>query len=89
MIKPGKITDHSFVITVIAFADLHGGDLCQAHFKVPPEGVLVQRLTASLHMALRNTFRVRELNTTRHVIITHSHQEQDLLLVWLACAYLQ
>lgn len=54
MIKPWKITDHSFVITVIAFADFHGSDLCQAHFEIPPEGVFVQRLTASLHVALNN-----------------------------------
>lgn len=60
VIKPGKITDHSFVITVIAFADLHGGDLCQAHFQVPPECVLMQWLTASLHMALNNKFEERE-----------------------------
>ncbi len=56
MIKPGKITDDSFVIAVIAFADFHCGDLCQAHFQVPSESVLMQRLTASLHMALSNTF---------------------------------
>lgn len=56
MIEPGKITDNSFVITMIAFADLHGGDLCQAHFQVPPESVLMQRLTASLHMALDHRF---------------------------------
>lgn len=60
MIKPGKITDHSFVITVIAFADLHGCDLCQTHFQVPPESVLMQGLTASLHMALNKRFGVRE-----------------------------
>lgn len=53
MIKPGKVTDHRFVVAVIAFAYLHCSDLCQAHFQVPPEGVLVQRLTAGLHMALR------------------------------------
>lgn len=68
MIKPGKITDYSFVITVIAFADLHGGDLCQAHFKVPPESVLMQRLTASLHMALNNTFAVRERDCMRETL---------------------
>lgn len=55
MIKPGEITDHSFVVTVIAFADLHGSDLRQAHFQIAPKSVLVQRLTASLHMALKNT----------------------------------
>lgn len=60
MIKPWKITDYSFVITVIAFADLHGSDLCQTHFQVAPESVLVQRLTAGLHMALNNRFRVRK-----------------------------
>lgn len=54
MIKPGKITHYSFVVTVIAFAYLHGSDLCQAHFQIPPKGVLMQRLTASLHMALNN-----------------------------------
>lgn len=54
MIKPRKITDHSFVVAVIAFADLHGGDLCQAHFQVSPERVLMQRLAASLHMALKS-----------------------------------
>lgn len=55
MIKPGEITDYSFVVTVIAFADLHGSDLRQAHFQIPPKSVLMQWLTASLHMALNNT----------------------------------
>lgn len=52
MVKPGKITDHGFVVTVIAFADLHGGHLSQAHFKVSSKSVLVQRLAASLHVTL-------------------------------------
>lgn len=53
MIKPGEVADHRFVVTVIAFADLHRCNLCQAHFQVPPEGVLVERLAAGLHVALR------------------------------------
>lgn len=60
MIKPGKITHHSFVIAVIAFADLHGCDLCQAHFQVAPESVLMQWLTTSLHMALKSRFGVKK-----------------------------
>lgn len=59
MIKPGKITDYSFVVAVIAFADLHRCNLCQAHFQVPPESVFVQRLTTSLHMALKIKFSTR------------------------------
>lgn len=54
MIQPGEIADHGFVVTVIALADLHGSDLCQTHLQVPPERVLVERLTAGLHMALEN-----------------------------------
>lgn len=52
MVEPGQITDHCLVVTVIAFADLHGSYLCQAHFQVPSERVLVQWLTTRLHMAL-------------------------------------
>lgn len=54
MIQPGEIADHGFVVTVIALADLHGSDLCQTHLQVPPKRVLVERLTAGLHMALEN-----------------------------------
>lgn len=53
MIEPGEVTDHRFVVSVIAFADLHRRNLCQAHFQVPTESVLMQRLTAGLHVALR------------------------------------
>lgn len=59
MIKPGEVTDHRFVVAVIAFADLHRRNLCQAHFQVPPEGVLVERLAAGLHMALRTKKRAQ------------------------------
>lgn len=52
MIEPGQIADHGFVIAVIAFADLHGGHLGQSHLQVAAERVLMQRLTARLHMAL-------------------------------------
>lgn len=74
MIKPGKITDHSFVITVIAFADLHGCNLCQAHFKVATKSILMQWLTTSLHMALNNTFAVRKRGCMKeklHIIRYH------------------
>lgn len=80
MIKPGEITDDSFVITVIAFADFHGGDLCQAHFQVPPKSVLMQRLTTSLHMALNDRKKMVLKNT--HVNQMHVHvwcSHQDLL----------
>lgn len=53
MIEPGEVTDHRFIVAVIAFADLHRRNLRQAHFQVPPEGVLVKWLAAGLHMALR------------------------------------
>ena len=59
MIKPGQIPHHGFVVTVIAFADLHGGDLCQAHFQVSTKRVFVQRLTASLHMALKHRLGIK------------------------------
>lgn len=54
MIKPRKVTHYGFVVTVIAFADFHSSDLCQSHLQVPPKSVLMQRLTASLHVALNN-----------------------------------
>lgn len=54
MIEPGEIADHGFVVTVIALADLHGSNLCQTHLQVPPKCVLVEWLTAGLHMALDN-----------------------------------
>ena len=80
MIKPGKITDHSFVIAVIAFADLHGGDLCQAHFQVPPESVLMQRLTASLHMALSH--RQDEVQQQAKYVRNISTYDELLLVLW-------
>lgn len=52
MVEPGQITDHCLVVTVIAFADLHGSYLCQAHFQVPSKRVLVQWLTTRFHMVL-------------------------------------
>ena len=63
MIKPGKITDYSFVVTVISFADFHGSDLCQAHFQIPPKSVLMQRLTASFHMTLNGRFFGRNMKS--------------------------
>lgn len=59
MIQPGEIADHGFVVTVIALADLHGSDLCQTHLQVPPKRVLVEWLTAGLHMALENRKEIR------------------------------
>lgn len=54
MIQPREIAHDSFVIPVVAFADLHGSNLSQAHFQVSPKGILMQWLTASLHVALNN-----------------------------------
>lgn len=59
MIKPRQIANNCFVVSVVAFADLHGSDLSQTDLQIPSKRVFVQRLTARFHVALshkHNTF---------------------------------
>lgn len=55
MVKPRQVANNRFVVSVVAFADLHCRYLSQTDLQIPAECVLVQRLTARLHVALSCT----------------------------------